>query len=79
MLYFVILGFLGGWLATRLLLAGALTRADGAALHLFTSAQEQLKEGNEVGAEDLRVQAMGGSASSPTRPASPAPRSGPRR
>ncbi|MGC0317363.1 hypothetical protein [Kitasatospora acidiphila] len=58
-LYFVILGFLGGWLATRLLLAGALTRADGAALHLFTSAQEQLKEGNEVGAEDLRVQAMG--------------------
>lgn len=59
MLYFVILGFLGGWLATRLLLAGALTRADGAALHLFTSAQEQLKEGNEVGAEDLRVQAMG--------------------
>jgi hypothetical protein len=58
-LYFVILGFLGGWLATRLLLAGALTRADGAALHLFASAQEQLREGNEVGAEDLRVQAMG--------------------
>ncbi|MFE9427842.1 hypothetical protein ACFYNO_33340 [Kitasatospora sp. NPDC006697] len=58
-LYFLVLGFLGGWLVTRLMLAGALTRADGAALKLFTSAQEQLREGNEVGAEDLRVQAMG--------------------
>ncbi|GAA1986342.1 hypothetical protein [Kitasatospora viridis] len=58
-LYFLILGFLGGWLATRLMLAGALTRADGDALHLFTTAQEQQRQGDEVGAEDLRVQAMG--------------------
>ncbi|MCC9309062.1 hypothetical protein LN042_18570 [Kitasatospora sp. RB6PN24] len=58
-LYFVVLGFLGGWLTTRLLLAGAMTRADGTALHLFANAQEQLKEGNEVNAEDLRIQAMG--------------------
>ncbi len=58
-LYFLVLGFLGGWLLTRLLLAGALTQADGNALELFTRAQEQLREGNTVGAEDLRVQAMG--------------------
>ncbi|PYC83809.1 hypothetical protein C7C46_08685 [Streptomyces tateyamensis] len=57
-LYFLVLGFLAGWLATRLLLAGVLTQADGNALRLFNSAQEQLREGNEVGAEDLRVQAM---------------------
>ncbi|MFE0459726.1 hypothetical protein ACFW1A_10750 [Kitasatospora sp. NPDC058965] len=57
-LYFLVLGFLAGWLATRLLLAGVLTQADGNALRLFSSAQEQQREGNEVGAEDLRVQAM---------------------
>ncbi|WP_035798894.1 hypothetical protein [Kitasatospora mediocidica] len=58
-LYFVLLGFLGGWLLTRLLLAGALTRADGSALALFSRAQQQQREGNTVGAEDSRVQAMG--------------------
>lgn len=59
MLYFVLIGFLGGWLLTRLLLAGALTRADGSALALFSRAQQQQREGNTVGAEDSRVQAMG--------------------
>ncbi|GAA1068875.1 hypothetical protein GCM10009665_73970 [Kitasatospora nipponensis] len=73
-LYFLVLGFLGGWLATRLLLAGALTQADGNALKLFSSAQEQLREGNEVGAEDLRVQAMAhlGKFSSQAAPATAA-------
>ncbi|WP_035845402.1 hypothetical protein [Kitasatospora azatica] len=72
-LYFLVLGFLGGWLATRLLLAGALTQADGNALQLFSSAQEQLREGNEVGAEDLRVQAMGHLGKFTTRAGSPDP------
>lgn len=58
-LYFLVLGFLGGWLLTRLMLADALTEADGNALALFTKAQEQQRAGNVVGAEDLRVQAMG--------------------
>ncbi|MDH6136312.1 hypothetical protein P3T37_005732 [Kitasatospora sp. MAA4] len=58
-LYFVVLGFLGGWLLTRLLLAGALTQADGNALALFSQAQQQQREGDTVGAEDSRVQAMG--------------------
>lgn len=58
-LYFVLLGFLGGWLLTRLLLAGALSRADGNALRLFVQAQQQVREGDSVGAEDSRIQAMG--------------------
>ncbi|MDH6112180.1 hypothetical protein P3T36_006794 [Kitasatospora sp. MAP12-15] len=69
--YFVLLGFLGGWLLTRLMLAGALSRADGNALRLFAQAQQQQREGNTVGAEDSRVQAMGhlGQFSSQAAPA----------
>lgn len=70
-LYFLLFGFLAGWLVTRLLLPQVLTDADRA-LQLFLAGQEQDLKGDKVGADDLRVRAMqhlgllGGSAERPT-------------
>jgi hypothetical protein len=56
-LYFLVLGFLAGWLATRLLLPRALSDADQA-LDLFLAGQDRDRKGDKVGADDLRVRAM---------------------
>ncbi len=56
-LYFLVLGFLAGWLATRLLLPRALSDADRA-LDLFLAGQDRDRKGDKVGADDLRVRAM---------------------
>ncbi|MFC9325981.1 hypothetical protein [Kitasatospora sp. NPDC057015] len=56
-LYFLVLGFLAGWLATRLLLPRALSNADFA-LDLFLAGQDRDRRGDKVGADDLRVRAM---------------------
>ncbi|MFI6153955.1 hypothetical protein ACIBCA_14805 [Kitasatospora sp. NPDC051170] len=69
-LYFVVLGFLAGWLVTRLALPRALTDADEA-LDLFLAGQDRDRHGDKVGADDLRVRAMqqlgllGGTAEQP--------------
>ncbi|MFJ6621100.1 hypothetical protein ACIQOW_26435 [Kitasatospora sp. NPDC091335] len=69
-LYFLILGFLAGWLVTRLALPQALTETDQA-LDLFLAGQDRDRHGDKVGADDLRVRAMqqlgllGGSAEHP--------------
>ncbi|MQS12935.1 hypothetical protein F7Q99_11680 [Streptomyces kaniharaensis] len=69
-LYFLVLGFLAGWLVTRLALPQALTDADHA-LDLFLAGQDRDRRGDKVGADDLRVRAMqqlgllGGSADHP--------------
>ncbi|MFI6447376.1 hypothetical protein [Kitasatospora sp. NPDC050543] len=56
-LYFLVFGFLAGWLATRLLLPRALSDADHA-LDLFLAGQDRDRKGDKVGADDLRVRAM---------------------
>ncbi|WP_371480126.1 hypothetical protein [Kitasatospora sp. NBC_00315] len=56
-LYFLVLGFLAGWLATRLLLPRALSDADRA-LDLFLAGQDRDRRGDKVGADDLRMRAM---------------------
>ncbi|WP_158845467.1 hypothetical protein [Streptomyces sp. NRRL WC-3742] len=69
-LYFLVLGFLAGWLVTRLALPRALTDADEA-LDLFLAGQDRDRHGDKVGADDLRVRAMqqlgllGGTAEQP--------------
>nr|BFD92645.1 hypothetical protein KitaXyl93_40050 [Kitasatospora sp. Xyl93] len=69
-LYFLVLGFLAGWLVTRLALPQALTETDQA-LDLFLAGQDHDRHGDKVGADDLRVRAMrqlgllGGSAERP--------------
>ncbi|GHF31480.1 hypothetical protein GCM10018790_06620 [Kitasatospora xanthocidica] len=69
-LYFLVLGFLAGWLVTRLALPRALNDADRA-LDLFLAGQDRDRHGDKVGADDLRVRAMqqlgllGGSAEHP--------------
>ncbi|MFF2143534.1 hypothetical protein [Kitasatospora sp. NPDC058190] len=69
-LYFLVLGFLAGWLVTRLALPQVLTDADQA-LDLFLAGQDRDRHGDKVGADDLRVRAMqhlgllGGSADQP--------------
>ncbi|MER6304086.1 hypothetical protein ABT247_31685 [Kitasatospora sp. NPDC001539] len=69
-LYFLVLGFLAGWLVTRLALPQVLTDADRA-LDLFLAGQDRDRHGDTVGADDLRVRAMqrlgllGGSAEHP--------------
>ncbi|MFC4035857.1 hypothetical protein ACFO3J_30960 [Streptomyces polygonati] len=55
---FLLLGFLGGWLATRLLLASALSRADHRALAAFVQAQSLSERGDHREADDLRARAM---------------------
>ncbi len=56
-LYFLVLGFLGSWLATRLLLPRALSDADRA-LDLFLAGQDRDRKGDKAGADDLRLRAM---------------------
>ncbi|MFJ9445255.1 hypothetical protein ACIRRH_25805 [Kitasatospora sp. NPDC101235] len=56
-LYFLIFGFLAGWLVTRLALPQALTETDQA-LDLFLAGQDRDRHGDKVGADDLRVRAM---------------------
>ncbi|MFF3001197.1 hypothetical protein ACFVTF_00065 [Kitasatospora sp. NPDC057940] len=56
-LYFVVFGFLAGWLVTRLALPQVLTDADQA-LDLFLAGQDRDRRGDKVGADDLRVRAM---------------------
>ncbi|MEV7185730.1 hypothetical protein [Kitasatospora sp. NPDC093102] len=69
-LYFLVFGFLAGWLVTRLALPQALTETDRA-LDLFLAGQDRDRHGDKVGADDLRVRAMqqlgllGGSAERP--------------
>ncbi|WP_188303660.1 hypothetical protein [Streptomyces sp. CBMA123] len=69
-LYFLVLGFLAGWLVTRLALPRVLTETDEA-LDLFLAGQDRDRRGDKVGADDLRVRAMqqlgllGGSADQP--------------
>ncbi|MFF2081842.1 hypothetical protein ACFVXG_44610 [Kitasatospora sp. NPDC058162] len=69
-LYFLVLGFLAGWLVTRLALPRVLTETDEA-LDLFLAGQDRDRHGDKVGADDLRVRAMqqlgllGGSADQP--------------
>ncbi|MFJ9693613.1 hypothetical protein [Kitasatospora sp. NPDC101183] len=55
--YFLVLGFLAGWLVTRLALPRVLTDADQA-LDLFLAGQDRDRHGDKVGADDLRVRAM---------------------
>ncbi|WP_030244237.1 hypothetical protein [Streptomyces sp. NRRL S-350] len=69
-LYFLVFGFLAGWLVTRLALPRVLSDADQA-LDLFLAGQDRDRHGDKVGADDLRVRAMqqlgllGGSAERP--------------
>ncbi|MEV7773121.1 hypothetical protein [Kitasatospora sp. NPDC086791] len=69
-LYFLVFGFLTGWLVTRLALPQVLNDADRA-LDLFLAGQDRDRHGDKVGADDLRVRAMqqlgllGGSAEHP--------------
>ncbi|MFJ7912479.1 hypothetical protein [Kitasatospora sp. NPDC096204] len=56
-LYFLVFGFLAGWLVTRLALPQALTETDQA-LDLFLAGQDRDRHGDKVGADDLRVRAM---------------------
>ncbi|MFE6049832.1 hypothetical protein ACFQ6N_03670 [Kitasatospora sp. NPDC056446] len=69
-LYFLVFGFLAGWLVTRLALPRVLNDADQA-LDLFLAGQDRDRHGDKVGADDLRVRAMqqlgllGGSAEQP--------------
>ncbi|MEV0533317.1 hypothetical protein [Kitasatospora sp. NPDC050463] len=73
-LYFLVLGFLAGWLVTRLALPQVLSDADQA-LDLFLAGQDRDLRGDKVGADDLRVRAMqhlgllGGSVERATEPA----------
>ncbi|MFE2726061.1 hypothetical protein [Kitasatospora sp. NPDC059327] len=73
-LYFLVLGFLAGWLVTRLTLPQVLSDADQA-LKLFLAGQDRDRRGDKVGADDLRVRAMqhlgllGGSADRADDPA----------
>ncbi|MFB7472720.1 hypothetical protein [Kitasatospora sp. NPDC056184] len=56
-LYFLLLGFLAGWLVTRLALPRVLSDADRA-LDLFLAGQDRDRKGDKVGADDLRMRAM---------------------
>ncbi|WP_380278096.1 hypothetical protein [Kitasatospora purpeofusca] len=56
-LYFLLLGFLAGWLLTRLALPRVLSDADQA-LDLFLAGQDRDRKGDKVGADDLRMRAM---------------------
>ncbi|MER7705337.1 hypothetical protein ABTX81_20900 [Kitasatospora sp. NPDC097605] len=56
-LYFLLLGFLAGWLLTRLALPRVLSDADRA-LDLFLAGQDRDRKGDKVGADDLRMRAM---------------------
>ncbi|MFF7453443.1 hypothetical protein [Kitasatospora sp. NPDC008115] len=56
-LYFLLLGFLSGWLLTRLALPRVLSDADQA-LDLFLAGQDRDRKGDKVGADDLRMRAM---------------------
>ncbi|MGW3185206.1 hypothetical protein ACWDD9_38640 [Kitasatospora sp. NPDC001119] len=56
-LYFLVFGFLAGWLVTRLALPQVLTETDQA-LDLFLAGQDRDRYGDKVGADDLRVRAM---------------------
>ncbi|MFB6888132.1 hypothetical protein ACFCX4_02310 [Kitasatospora sp. NPDC056327] len=56
-LYFLLLGFLAGWLLTRLTLPRVLSDADRA-LDLFLAGQDHDRKGDKVGADDLRMRAM---------------------
>lgn len=55
---FGVLGFLGGWLCTRLLLASALSEADRRALDSFVEAENLSGLGEQAGADSLRALAM---------------------
>jgi hypothetical protein len=56
--YFSVLGFLSGWLLTRLSLAPALSAADRRALRQFLHAEQAEAAGDEVVARRLREQAL---------------------
>ncbi|MER6359946.1 hypothetical protein [Kitasatospora sp. NPDC001527] len=56
-LHFLLLGFLAGWLLTRLALPRVLSDADQA-LDLFLAGQDRDRKGDKVGADDLRMRAM---------------------
>ncbi|AUY50355.1 hypothetical protein C2142_17050 [Streptomyces sp. CB01881] len=56
-LYFLVSGFLAGWLVTRLTLPQVLSDADQA-LDLFLAGQDRDRKGDKVGADDFRVRAM---------------------
>ncbi|MGW4894313.1 hypothetical protein ACWEQL_18880 [Kitasatospora sp. NPDC004240] len=81
-LYFLLAGFLAGWLVTRLLLPQVLSDADRA-LDLFLAGQDRDRRGDKVGADDLRVRAMqhlgllGGSADRPREDDARLPAGGP--
>ncbi|MEV7600556.1 hypothetical protein AB0O91_24605 [Kitasatospora sp. NPDC089797] len=73
-LYFLVLGFLAGWLVTRLALPRVLTETDEA-LDLFLAGQDHDRRGDKVGADDLRMRAMqqlGLFGDGTDRPAAPA-------
>lgn len=55
---FLVLGFLSGWLSTRLLLAPALSQADRRALDSFVEAESLSEQGAQDEADSLRAQAM---------------------
>ncbi|WP_405617916.1 hypothetical protein [Streptomyces sp. NBC_00076] len=55
---FLVLGFLSGWLSTRLLLAPALSEADRRALDSFVQAESLSRRGAEDEADSLRALAM---------------------
>lgn len=55
---FLILGFLSGWLVTRLLLASALSEADSKALHSFVEAENLSHRGEHDEADTLRALAL---------------------
>ncbi|MFJ9119784.1 hypothetical protein ACIRJO_30115 [Streptomyces sp. NPDC102394] len=55
---FFVLGFLGGWLSTRLLLASALSEADRRALDSFIEAESFSEQGAQDEADSLRARAM---------------------
>ncbi|MQS16887.1 hypothetical protein F7Q99_33045 [Streptomyces kaniharaensis] len=55
---FLVLGFLTGWLLTRLLLASALSHADRQALESFVTAQNLSDTGDVEGADRYRARAM---------------------
>jgi hypothetical protein len=57
-LYFGVLGFLSGWLLTRLLLASALSAADRRALQQFLRAEQAEAAGDTEVARRLREQAL---------------------
>ncbi|MFC5008254.1 hypothetical protein ACFPIJ_61885 [Dactylosporangium cerinum] len=58
LVFFTATGFVLGWLLTRVLLAPALSRADGAALAAFVAAEQAEEAGDRASAETLRAEGV---------------------